>query len=197
MNGLPTQFFATLVAKQMRKLLLAMTSLISAKGILTALRLRISCHPYKKLLLIRCIINIRPSADFHFLKQAIAQRYKEDHNVDLDPDTEVAILFGGKTGLIEIAQCLLIQAMYVWFLIPGYPDYWSGVALAGAEMAFMPLREENNFLPDYSQLKQSDLDRAKLMFINYPNNPTGATAPASFYEETVAFAEQEWCRRCK
>ena len=72
---------------------------------------------------------------------------------------------------------------------PGYPDYWSGVALAGAEMSFMPLTEQNDYLPDYSAIAPNILERAKLMFLNYPNNPTSATAPLSFYEKTVAFAK--------
>ena len=71
---------------------------------------------------------------------------------------------------------------------PGYPDYWSGVALAGARMVFMPLTASNGFLPDYGVLNADDLKRAKLMFINYPNNPTGAVADAAFYAETVEFA---------
>ncbi|WP_248925490.1 pyridoxal phosphate-dependent aminotransferase [Paenibacillus hamazuiensis] len=129
-----------------------------------------------------------PFNGYLFLKQAVAQRYKEDYGVELDPETEVAILFGGKTGLVEISQCLLNPGDVCLVPDPGYPDYWSGVALAGAEMVMMPLRADNAFLPDYSVLKQDDVNRAKLMFINYPNNPTAVTAPASFYEETIRFA---------
>ncbi len=73
---------------------------------------------------------------------------------------------------------------------PGYPDYWSGVALAGGEMCFMPLKEENGFLPDYDAVPSGALDRAKLMFLNYPNNPTAATATPELYERTVAFARK-------
>jgi aminotransferase len=131
-----------------------------------------------------------PFRGFPFLKQAVAQRYKEDYGVDLDPNTEVAILFGGKTGLIEISQCLLNPGDVCLVPDPGYPDYWSGVALAGADMAFMPLVAGNNFLPDYQAIGADDLERAKLMFLNYPNNPTAATATPAFYEETVAFARQ-------
>ncbi|QGQ96821.1 pyridoxal phosphate-dependent aminotransferase [Paenibacillus psychroresistens] len=131
-----------------------------------------------------------PFNGFLFLKEAIAKRYKEDYNVDLDPQTEVAILFGGKTGLIEISQCLLNPGDVCLVPDPGYPDYWSGVALAGAEMVFMPLKESNQYLPDYSALSPADLNRAKLMFLNYPNNPTGATASAEFYDETIRFAEK-------
>ncbi|CAG7621361.1 pyridoxal phosphate-dependent aminotransferase [Paenibacillus allorhizosphaerae] len=129
-----------------------------------------------------------PFNGFLFLKEAVARRYKEDYGVELDPETEVAILFGGKTGLVEIAQCLLNPGDVCLVPDPGYPDYWSGVALSGARMAFMPLRESNRFLPDYSELSADDLNKAKLMFINYPNNPTAVSAPASFYDETIRFA---------
>ncbi|WP_028549325.1 pyridoxal phosphate-dependent aminotransferase [Paenibacillus sp. UNC451MF] len=131
-----------------------------------------------------------PFNGYLFLKQAVAQRYKEDYGVDLDPETEVAILFGGKTGLVEISQCLLNPGDVCLVPDPGYPDYWSGVALSGARMSFMPLRESNAFLPDYSSIPVDDLNKAKLMFINYPNNPTAVNAPASFYEETIRFAEK-------
>lgn len=131
-----------------------------------------------------------PFRGFPFLKEAVARRYKEDYGVELDPATEVAILFGGKTGLIEISQCLLNPGDVCLVPDPGYPDYWSGVALAGAEMAFMPLLEQNGFLPDYEALDAGAIARAKLMFLNYPNNPTAATADRSFYEETVRFARR-------
>ncbi|GAB7053831.1 MULTISPECIES: pyridoxal phosphate-dependent aminotransferase [Paenibacillus] len=129
-----------------------------------------------------------PFNGYLFLKEAVAKRYREDYGVELDPEKEVAILFGGKTGLVEIAQCLLNPGDVCLVPDPGYPDYWSGVALSGARMAFMPLREANAFLPDYSALSSDEINKAKLMFINYPNNPTGVTAPASFYKETVDFA---------
>ncbi|MFC4101014.1 pyridoxal phosphate-dependent aminotransferase [Paenibacillus xanthanilyticus] len=129
-----------------------------------------------------------PFSGFAFLKEAVAKRYKEDYNVDLDPETEVAILFGGKTGLIEISQCLLNPGDVALVPDPGYPDYWSGVALAGGRMAHMPLKADHAFLPDYSSIPSDIADQAKLMFINYPNNPTGAVADSSFYADTVAFA---------
>lgn len=129
-----------------------------------------------------------PFNGYLFLKQAVAERYAADYGVTLDPETEVAILFGGKTGLVEIAQCLLNPGDVCLVPDPGYPDYWSGVALSGARMAFMPLTADNRFLPDYAALSPEDVNRAKLMFVNYPNNPTGSAAPASFYADTVAFA---------
>ncbi|WP_274364654.1 pyridoxal phosphate-dependent aminotransferase [Paenibacillus thermotolerans] len=129
-----------------------------------------------------------PFSGFRFLKEAVAERYKLDYGVTLDPETQVAVLFGGKTGLVEISQIMLNPGDVCLVPDPGYPDYWSGVALAGAGMAFMPLTEQNGFLPDYSALSADDVNKAKLMFFNYPNNPTAATAPLSFYKDTVEFA---------
>ena len=131
-----------------------------------------------------------PFSGYSFLKEAIAERYKQDYNVTLDPEHEVAILFGAKTGLVEISQCLLNPGDLCLVPDPGYPDYWSGIAMAEARMSFMPLLESNQFLPDYSSISAVDADQAKLMFINYPNNPTSATATDSFYKETIQFAEK-------
>ncbi|MFS8186691.1 pyridoxal phosphate-dependent aminotransferase [Rossellomorea marisflavi] len=121
-------------------------------------------------------------------KEAVALFYKREYGVELDPDKEVAILFGGKAGLVEIPQCLVNPGESVLVPDPGYPDYLSGVALAEAEMKLMPLLEENDFLPDYSRLSEAELDGSKLMFLNYPNNPTGAVATPAFFEETVKLA---------
>jgi aminotransferase len=122
------------------------------------------------------------------LKEAIAAWYKEEFAVDLDPATEVAILFGGKVGLVEISQCLLNKGDICLVPDPGYPDYWSGVAMSGGEMVMMPLLRENGFLPDYSTIPNEVLERAKLMFLNYPNNPTSATANLEFFRQTVELA---------
>ncbi|MEK3915131.1 pyridoxal phosphate-dependent aminotransferase [Paenibacillus sp. FSL H7-0331] len=190
MQQLPTQFFATLVSKANAQIAAGHDVINLGQGnpdqptpahIVKELQVAAENPLYHR---------YPPFNGFPFLKQAVAKRYKEDYNVDLDPDTEVAILFGGKTGLVEISQCLLNPGDVCLVPDPGYPDYWSGVALSGAKMAFMPLRESNAFLPDYSALSAEDINKAKLMFINYPNNPTGASAPASFYEDTIRFAEQ-------
>lgn len=124
-----------------------------------------------------------------FLKQAAADFYKREFGVELDPEKEVAVLFGGKAGLVEVSQCLLNKSDVALVPDPGYPDYWSGVAMAEADMQMMPLLEENDFLPDYSAISESTLAKAKLMFLNYPNNPTAAVATKSFFDETVRFAD--------
>lgn len=124
------------------------------------------------------------------LKQAVAHWYKEEFGVELDAEEEVAILFGSKTGLVEICQVLLNPGDVALVPDPGYPDYWSGVAVADGRMVMMPLKAENAFLPDYGQLKPEDLEKAKLMFLNYPNNPTAVNAPVEFFEETIRFARK-------
>jgi aminotransferase len=131
-----------------------------------------------------------PFQGHSYLKQAVADFYLREYDVTIDPNKEVAILFGGKAGLVEIPQCLLNPGDTVLVPDPGYPDYLSGVALAKAEMVTMPLKEENNFLPDYGELNGDVLDRAKLMFLNYPNNPTGAVATHEFFEETIKLASE-------
>lgn len=124
------------------------------------------------------------------LKKAAAEFYNREYGVELDPEEEIAILFGGKAGLVEIPQCLLNPGETILVPDPGYPDYWSGVELARAKMVTMPLREENGFLPDFSELSAEELAEAKLMFLNYPNNPTGAIAGKDFFDETIELARK-------
>lgn len=123
-----------------------------------------------------------------FLKQAVATFYKREYDVDLDPENEVAILFGGKAGLVEIPQCLMNPGDIALVPDPGYPDYLSGVELARGIMEYMPLVAENEFLPDFTKIDAETAKKAKIMFLNYPNNPTGAVASREFFEETVDFA---------
>ncbi|SEM77494.1 pyridoxal phosphate-dependent aminotransferase [Paenibacillus sp. OV219] len=188
MTGLPTQFFAGLVRKANAQTAKGRDVINLGQGnpdrptpehIVAALQEAAPNPLYHR---------YPPFSGYPFLKQAVAQRYKEDYGVELDPEKEVAILFGGKTGLIEISQCLLNPGDICLVPDPGYPDYWSGVALAGGRMEYMPLTADNAFLPDYDRVKTDIADKAKLMFINYPNNPTGATADPAFYSRTVEFA---------
>lgn len=190
MTGLPTQFFAKLVAKANAQVAKGRDVINLGQGnpdqptpphIVAKLQEAAANPMYHR---------YPPFSGYPFLKEAVAKRYKEDYNVDIDPTTEVAILFGGKTGLVEISQCLLNPGDVCLVPDPGYPDYWSGVALAGADMHFMPLTAENRFLPDYSAIDEAALERAKLMFMNYPNNPTGAVANPEFYAQTVEFARR-------
>ncbi|WP_335869507.1 pyridoxal phosphate-dependent aminotransferase [Bacillus sp. 2205SS5-2] len=129
-----------------------------------------------------------------FFREGIATFYKRDFGVEIDPNTEVAILFGAKSGLVEVSQCFLNRGDIALVPDPGYPDYWSGIALAQAHMESMPLTKQNQFLPDYSKIDPATLNKAKLMFLNYPNNPTGAIATEAFFQETIELANQhEFC----
>ena len=122
-------------------------------------------------------------------KDAAAQFYKQQYGVTLDPEKEVAILFGTKTGLVELPMCLLNEGELMLLPDPGYPDYLSGVVLANVEYETFPLKAENKFLPDFKAIPADQRNAAKLMYLNYPNNPTGATADRAFFEETVSFAK--------
>ncbi|MGR3763630.1 aminotransferase class I/II-fold pyridoxal phosphate-dependent enzyme [Rossellomorea sp. NS-SX7] len=131
-----------------------------------------------------------PFRGLESFREAISVFYKREYGVNIDPEEEVAVLFGGKAGLVELPQCLLNPGDTVLVPDPGYPDYLSGVSLAEARMVTMPLKEENHFLPEYDTIPMEDIEKAKLMFLNYPNNPTGAVASRSFFDETVSFAKQ-------
>jgi len=124
------------------------------------------------------------------LRQAAADFYKREYGVEIDPDTEIAILGGTKIGLVELPLAILNPGDYMLLPDPGYPDYLSGVALADVKFDTMPLVVENAFLPDYDALSDEVKERAKLMYINYPNNPTGGVADKTFFEKTVAFAKE-------
>lgn len=124
------------------------------------------------------------------LKNAAAEFYKREYGVEIDPNTEVAILFGTKTGLVELPLCLLNEGELMLLPDPGYPDYLSGAVLANVQYELFPLKAENQFLPDYGAIPSEKVEAAKLMYLNYPNNPTGATADLTFFEETVAFAKE-------
>ena len=123
------------------------------------------------------------------LREAVSSFYHNQYGVDVCPDSQVAILFGTKAGLVELPLCLLNKGDLMLLPDPGYPDYLSGAALAGAVYETLPLLKENGFLPDYGALEADTLEKAKLMYLNYPNNPTGATASLEFFEETVQFAK--------
>lgn len=123
------------------------------------------------------------------LKEAVAKFYKREYDVTLDPETEVAVLYGTKTGLVEIPLALLDEGETILLPDPGYPDYLSGVHLVNATLETMPLLEKNQFLPDYAALSEQIKKAAKMMYLNYPSNPTAAVAPLSFFEDTVEFAK--------
>lgn len=117
------------------------------------------------------------------LKQAAANFYQREYGVTLDPDTEIAILGGSKIGLVELPFAILNPGDTMLLPDPGYPDYLSGVALAQVKLELMKLREADDFLPDYDSIDPQVVRDAKLMYLNYPNNPTGAVATSDFYQK--------------
>jgi LL-diaminopimelate aminotransferase len=124
------------------------------------------------------------------LRQAIAEWYRRRFGVTLDPDKEVLPLIGSKEGIGHMALCFIEAGDLALVPDPSYPPFSMGTILAGGEPYFMPLKEENDFLPDFKDIPAEVADKAKLMWLNYPNNPTGAIADLDFFEEAVHFAQQ-------
>ncbi len=123
-------------------------------------------------------------------REAVAGYYKERFGVDLDPKNEVVTLIGSKEGIAHISLCYLDPGDVALIPDPGYPVYGIGALLAGAEQYTMPLKAENGFLPDLDAIPEDVAQRAKLMFVNYPNNPTGAVANDDFYRKLIEFARK-------
>jgi LL-diaminopimelate aminotransferase len=123
-------------------------------------------------------------------REAVANWYKRRFHVDIDPSTEALSLIGSKEGIGHIPLAFVEPGDTVLVPSPGYPVYPVSVMFAGGENYIMPLREDNGFLPDFKSIPEETLKKAKLMFINYPNNPTSAVAPRAFYEDVVALAER-------
>lgn len=190
LKNLPPQFFATLVQKVGAAVLEGRDVINLGQGnpdqptpkhIVKALRdaaANQQSHKYS------------PFRGIEEFKQAAADYYKREYDVEIDPNTEVAILFGTKIGLVELPLAMMNENELMLLPDPGYPDYLSGVGLANVRFDTMPLLEENDFLPDYNKLTEEQKKSAKLMYLNYPNNPTGATASREFFEETVALAKE-------
>ena len=124
------------------------------------------------------------------LRQAIAQWYERRFSVQVDPDKEVLPLIGSKEGIGHIAFCFIDPGDVALVPDPGYPVYSVGTLLAGGQPYFLPLTEENDFLPELESVPDDVARRAKLLWLNYPNNPTGAVADLEFFERAVAFARR-------
>jgi len=124
------------------------------------------------------------------LRQAIAEWYKRRFGVSLEADKEVLPLIGAKEGIAHIALCFIDPDDMALVPDPGYPVYSVSTMLAGGEPYYLPLRVENDFLPDLEAIPAYVLERAKLLWLNYPNNPTGAVAELDFFNRAVEFARQ-------
>ena len=121
-------------------------------------------------------------------REAVSKWYRKRFGVGLDPHTEVLSLIGSKEGIGHIPLAFINPGDTVLVPSPGYPVYPVGTLFAGGKSHFMPLREENNFLPDLNAIPTKVLQKTKLMFINYPNNPTSAVAPAEFFQKVIRLA---------
>jgi LL-diaminopimelate aminotransferase len=123
-------------------------------------------------------------------RKAVAQWYQKRFNVELDPENEVVALIGSKEGIAHMPWAYLENGDVALIPSPGYPVYKITTLLCGGTPYIMPLKEENGFLPDYDAIPEDILEKAKIMFINYPNNPTGAHADDAFYEKTISIAKK-------
>ena len=117
-------------------------------------------------------------------REAVARFYDDRFDAEVDPESEVIPVLGGKEGVAHIALACLEPGDVCLSPEPGYPPYTSGPLFAGAEVHYLPLRAENGFLPDL-EIPTGVAERANLLFLNYPNNPTGAVAPEGFFSRVV------------
>ena len=124
------------------------------------------------------------------LRQAIAEWYKQRFGVSLDADKEVLPLIGAKEGIAHIALCFIDPGDTALVPDPAYPVYSAGTRFAGGRPYYLPLVEENSFLPNLDAIPDYIVRRTKLLWINYPNNPTGAVADLDFFNKVVKFGQQ-------
>ncbi|MCG2713409.1 MAG: LL-diaminopimelate aminotransferase [Candidatus Omnitrophica bacterium] len=124
------------------------------------------------------------------LRYAIAAWYKRRFNLVLNPDTEILPLIGSKEGIAHFPLAFINPGDFALVPDPCYPPYKGGVILAGGKVHLMPLLEANNFLPDLKRIPFLTRKKAKIIFVNYPNNPTNACASDEFYAELIDFAKK-------
>lgn len=125
------------------------------------------------------------------LRKAFAEWYKRWYNVELNPVSEVQPLIGSKEGILHVTLAFVNPGEQVLVPNPGYPTYTSLSKLLGAEVIAYNLKEENGWLPDFDELERMDLSRVKLMWVNYPNMPTGTNATPELFEKLVDFATRK------
>ena len=124
------------------------------------------------------------------LRKAFGRWYEKYYNVSLDPDSEILPLIGSKEGIMHISMAFVNPGDGVLVPNPGYPTYSSVSKLVGANIIRYDLKEDKGWLPDLEELENLDLSNVKLMWINYPNMPTGANADAGFYKKIVGFGKK-------
>lgn len=128
--------------------------------------------------------------DTRELHEAVSAWYRRRYQVEIDPDTEVVSLLGSQEGLSHIGLTLVDPGDIVLVPDPCYPIFGDGPVIAGAELHYMPLKKENDYLIDFDAIPEEVAKAAKLMVVSYPNNPTTAVAPGWFYEKLIAFAKK-------
>jgi LL-diaminopimelate aminotransferase len=124
------------------------------------------------------------------LYRAVAGWYRRRFGVQLDPESEILVLMGSQDGLAHVALAYLDQGDIALVPDPGYPIYAFGITLAGGELYPLPLLKENNFLPDLEAIPEEVALKARMMWVNYPNNPVAAVADRAFYQRVVQFARK-------
>ncbi len=129
-----------------------------------------------------------PYAGIRTFRDAVAEWYRYRFGVRLDPQTEILALIGSKEGLAHLPWALLNPGEATLVPDPGYPVYRSATILAEGEPISVPLREDRGFLPDLAAIAPEQARRARLLFLNYPNNPTAGTAELDFFQDAVRFA---------
>ncbi|WP_242162011.1 LL-diaminopimelate aminotransferase [Bacillus cereus group sp. BfR-BA-01522] len=125
--------------------------------------------------------------DFH---QAVTEYYHASHNVTLNPDREVLLLMGSQDGLVHLPMVFANPGDLILVPDPGYTAYETGIQMAGATPYFMPLKKENDFLPNLQEIPEEIAKKAKMMILNFPGNPVPAMAHEDFFKEVIAFSKK-------
>jgi LL-diaminopimelate aminotransferase len=131
-----------------------------------------------------------PTGGTQAFKQAVADYYMDRFEVNLDPSSEIIGLIGSKEGLFNLSQVILNPGDIALVPDPGYPVYSASGIIAGGRVVHFPLLAENGFLPDLDAIPHETLKDAKILWLNYPNNPTGAVASMAFFEKVIGFARK-------
>ena len=134
--------------------------------------------------------NYPPYQGTKEFRKACSEWMKKRFNASLDPENEVLALIGSKEGIAHVFLAFVDPGDYALIPDPGYPVYMNATYLAGGEPYLMPLTPENNFLPDLEKIPENVAKKAKLMFLNYPNNPTGAVANLDYFKKVLEFAKK-------
>ena len=124
------------------------------------------------------------------LREKISSFYKKHYKVDLHPDQNILPLIGSKEGIFHISMSFLYDDDSVLIPNPGYPTYSSITKLMGNKIIHYDLTENNNWEPDFGKLKQLDLNKVKIMWVNYPNMPTGRTASIKLFKKIIQFGKE-------